>query len=132
MPPNPASVRASIGASPYATSLAARGHALSADEPADLGGTDAGPTPIELLLAALSSCTLITLRMYADRKGWPMEAARVDATHEREGVQDRIAVRLTLDGPLDATQRARLVEIAGKCPVHRMLAGTPEIRIVSE
>ncbi len=108
-------------------------HELTIDEPADVGGTDAGPTPYELLAAALGGCTSITLTMYARRKGWPLEEVRVVLRHAkihaadcaecetRSGMLDRIDREITLVGPLDDAQRQRLLEIADKCPVHRTL-----------
>jgi putative redox protein len=96
----------------------ANGHALVADEPAALGGTNAGPTPYDYLLSALGSCTAITVRMYADRKGWPLESVTVRA---EQGRIDRIELELKLEGPLDVGQRERLREIADKCPVKRTL-----------
>ena len=115
------------------TEVKANGHALVADEPADLGGTDAGPTPYDYLLVALGSCTSITVRMYADRKGWPLESVTVRLEHGRihakdceecetkSGRIDRIELELELEGPLDAEQRERLREIADRCPVHQTL-----------
>jgi len=115
-------------------------HSLVADEPASVpNGHDAGPTPYGLLLASLGSCMAMTLRLYADRKEWPLEAVRVELSHGRihardcadcvsgEGMIDRIEAKLEIEGPLDEAQRARLHEIAGRCPVHRTL--TSETRI---
>jgi putative redox protein len=108
-------------------------HQTFADEPAGAGGQDRGPTPYELLLSALGACTSITLRMYADRKGWPLEHVSVDLRHEKihaddcaqcdteKGYVDRIHIEIDLRGPLDVEQRARLLDIAHKCPVHRTL-----------
>jgi putative redox protein len=110
-----------------------RGHVLLADEPLEAGGADAGLNPYELLLAALGSCTAMTVRMYAARKAWPLESVEVvlqlDKVHAsdcadcetRDGYLDRITKLVSLHGPLDADQRQRLIEIAERCPVQRTL-----------
>jgi putative redox protein len=117
----------------YRTEIAAGRHTLVADEPASVGGDDAGPTPYDYLLAALGSCTGMTLRMYADRKDWPLEEATVRLSHEKvhaedcdhcdtdRGKVDRIRREIELTGELEDQQRDRLLEIANKCPVHRTL-----------
>jgi putative redox protein len=103
-------------------------HRIRLDEPAETtGGTDTGATPTETLLAALGACEAITLKMYAARKGWPLEDVRVRlnaSTIEGVFVVQR---RLELEGPLDDAQRARLHDIANRCPVQRILLG--EVRV---
>ena len=119
----------------YTTDMQVRGHVVVADEPLELDGADEGPTPFELLCAALASCTAITLRMYAARKTWPLENVEVTVEHakvdeEHEGKTQRVDVfvqKIRLHGPLDDTQKARLMDVAGKCPVHKVLEGTPRM-----
>lgn len=115
------------------TEVTANGYALVADEPVAFGGTDTGPTPYDYLLAALGSCTAMTVRMYADHKGWPLESVLVRMKHGKihakdceeceteNGRVDRIELELELEGPLEEQQRQRLVEVSEKCPVHRTL-----------
>jgi putative redox protein len=119
--------------------ISAHGHALRADEPVEVGGADSGPGPYDFLLAGLGACTAMTVRMYAERKKWPLQNAHVTLRHAKihaedcaecetkTGKLDRIERVIRLDGPLDAEQKARLMEIADKCPVHRTL--TSETRI---
>lgn len=115
------------------TEIMASGHALVADEPESVGGTNSGPTPYDLLSAALGACSSITMRMYADRKDWPLEEATIYLEHTKihaedcahcdtkEGKLDRITREIEIRGSLDEAQRERLVEIANRCPVHRTL-----------
>jgi uncharacterized OsmC-like protein/alpha-beta hydrolase superfamily lysophospholipase len=121
------------GDGPYAQTIAAGPHVLHADEPASVGGRDTGPTPYGLLLASLGACTAMTLRMYARRKGIALEHVSVRLRHEKvhatdcetcetqTGHLDRIDRTIELAGDLDAATRARLLEIAERCPVHRTL-----------
>ena len=107
-------------------------HKLRADEPADKGGDDNGPEPHELLAAALGACTAITLKIYADRKGWPLRDVRVKVSGGSADGRYMITRTLTFTGELDAEQRQRLVEIAEKCPVHRTLTGEVVIKTTEE
>ena len=119
-------------------------HRLLADEPVTVGGMDSGPGPYDLLLAGLGACTSMTLRLYAERKQLPLKQTTVRLRHDKihaadcaecetkEGMIDRIERAITLDGELDAEQRARLMEIADNCPVHRTLESEIDIRTVEE
>jgi putative redox protein len=123
----------------YQHEATSRGHSIIVDEPKEVGGDDTGLTPYEALLAALGSCTAITLRMYATRKGWPLDDVQVELSHERMHARDcedcesedgQLGVvrrKVTLAGDLSEEQRQRLLEIANRCPVHRTLTGTVEI-----
>jgi putative redox protein len=127
------------GAGKFQQEITVGAHRLFADEPVASGGLDSGPTPYDLLAAALGACTAMTLRLYADAKQLPLERVGVELRHEkihaadcsdcetREGKVDRIERVIELEGPLDAAARKRLVEIADKCPVHRTLHA--EIRV---
>ena len=119
---------------PFAHNIAAGAHLMRADEPVDIpGGLDSGAAPYDFLIAGLGACTAMTLRMYAARKKWPLEGVHVLLRHEKRHGQDGIAAsgsgaaldfmtrEITIHGPLDDTQIARLLEIADKCPVHRSL-----------
>jgi putative redox protein len=108
---------ADIGTANYTVSLLAGHHALSADEGSEMGGKDAGPSPHELLCAALGACTAITLRMYAQRKGWPLSAVHVDVQLQIRGRGRAMTRRLRLEGELDEAQRARFADIAERTPV---------------
>ena len=124
----------------YAQAIAAGKHRLTSDEPEASGGTDMGPGPYELLLAALGSCTSSTVAMYARRKNWSLETVRVHLRHSkvhaadcadcdtRDVKLDRIERDIELVGALDDDQRARLMEIADRCPVHRTLTSDIDIK----
>jgi putative redox protein len=110
----------------YAAAIRAGRHRVGADEPVARGGTDTAPSPYELLLAALASCTSITLRMYAERKQWTLGAIQVEASYHLEGTEGRITRVVSFGEALGEEQRARLAEIAEKTPVTRALkAGVP-------
>ena len=107
---------ARIGRDHYKTTIEAGGHALFADEPEKLGGANAGPAPYDLLLSALGACTAITLRMYADRKEWPLESLEVDLRLSGDKDNRKVDRVLTLTG-LDDAQAARLADVAERTPV---------------
>jgi len=128
------------GAEGYTTEIKAGSHAMLADEPKSVGGADLGPTPYGLLASALGACTSMTLRMYADRKMWPLENITVHISHGKiyaedckactegkTGKIDQFQKEIELDGPLDAKQKERLLQIADRCPVHRTLHSEVEI-----
>lgn len=128
-----------IGAKGYTTEVRAGKHHFLADEPTSVGGDDLGPTPYDLLLASLGTCTAMTMRMYADRKKWDLREVRVHLEHNKEYPEDAteadnpkskidvIERVIEMEGELDEKQRARLLEIADRCPVHRTLHN--EIRV---
>jgi len=118
---------ATIGTTDWATTVVAGRHSLVVDEPPALGGQDAGPAPYDLLLASLGGCTAITLRMYAERKGWPLAAVEVDLKHYKDGDRSHIDRVLTLTGDLDDAQRARLADIAERTPVTLTLKSGADI-----
>ena len=126
-------VTATTAAGTYRTEIAAGGHAVIADEPAGAGGTNEGPSPYDLLLAAVASCTAMTVRMYATRKQWPLENVVVRVRNERRHATDcadcetkpvgikRIEREIELHGALNDEQRTRLLEIGDRCPVKQTL-----------
>ena len=130
-------------ASGFAQDIIVGTHRLVADEPLKAGGTDTGPGPYDLLLAALGACTSMTVAMYARRKGWPLETVTVSLSHSREyaadcrdcdtkeGLLDRVDRDIQLSGQLTAEQKQRLIEIADRCPIHRTLTSEIDIRTQS-
>lgn len=111
------------------------GQRFIGDEPVTAGGTGLGPAPHDLLSAALAECTVLTLRLYADRKGWPLEAVEASVGHEVQAdivPRDLFRRTVRLTGPLDEAQRARLMEIAERCPVHRTLTAGSRIESAAE
>ena len=124
----------------YSQIISAGRHVFRGDEPVDAGGSDTGPNPYELLLAALGSCASITVRMYADRKQWPLKGVHVELSYGAAHADDsaacdtetrmitEIEMALSFVGDLSEQQRQRLLEIANKCPVHRTLTSRIQIR----
>ncbi len=123
----------------FKSHLSVGGHPMLADEPVSLGGTNTGPAPFDLLCSALAACTTMTLKMYAERKKWPLESSTCHVTHHKETVEsqdpesktapiDVFERVLTLEGDFTEEQRQRMMEIANRCPVHRTLHNTIEVR----
>ena len=105
----------------YTNDVRTSRHHLFADEPVALGSSDIGPTPFEYIAAALGGCTTITLRMYSERKKWPVTHLACEVKMHKDDGRQVFERLLTIEGDLDDTQRARLIEIADKCPVHKVL-----------
>jgi putative redox protein len=127
---NHATISSSIGKELYKVTIQTpSGNTILADEPMDKGGQNKGFSPTELLIAALAACTSATLRMYADRKGWDLQEVKTDIGLETDDATNitHINRKLSLLGNLDAEQRERLLYIANKCPVHKILSNPIEI-----
>jgi len=136
----PRKVSVAPGRSKYLQDITVGPHKLQADEPSDVGGGEAAPTPYELLLAALGACTSITVQMYAERRRWPLEGVHVELSYAKVHADDcascdtevrtieRIEREISLLGDLSEEQRQRLMDIADKCPLHRTLTSQIEIR----
>jgi uncharacterized OsmC-like protein len=141
--PKPADVVVHGDVRSFGQEIVSGKHRLRADEPVSAGGGDTGPDPYDYLLAALGVCTSMTVGLYARRKQFPLENIAVSLWHSRihardceecetkDGTVDRIDVELELTGPLTSEQHAKLMEIAGKCPVHRTLTSEINIRLRS-
>ncbi len=124
----------------YQVDIVANGHEILADEPKDKGGDNLGPNPYDLLLASLAACKVITVHMYAERKGWPVEKVNISMSHQKidaadcddcdteSGKVDEILCDISFEGDLDDAQRERLAQIADRCPVHRTLHSETKIR----
>ena len=119
---------ATIGADHFRTEITVGGKIVIADEPEELDGTNQGPAPGEFLLISLASCTAITLRMYADRKNWPIEKIIVEVNFEKVDNKTIFKRELQLVGDLTDEQKARLLQIANACPVHKTLTNPIEIQ----
>ena len=108
-----------------------RGHHIYADEPISFGSSDLGLSPFEFLAAGLGACTNMTMRMYVERKGWSVDNLAVVVTHKKVAGGERprnVFVReITIEGDIDDAQRARILEIANKCPVHRTLEASSDV-----
>ena len=119
-------IQGGIGHEHYISKLSMRGHLIVADEPLDNGGKDAGPTPTELILSGLGACTASTLRMYADKKGWDVERIDLEISIRIEktpaGQISHLESQIDITGNITAEEKARMIEIAQKCPVHKLLS----------
>lgn len=127
------SVAIRMSGEPYRAEVTTDAHAFVMDVDPGKGGRDAGPDPHELLAASLGVCTAMTVKMYADRKGWRVDSIQANALHEThrtdEGVKHRFVVDMRIEGEIDDEQRARLIDIAHRCPVHRALVEPKSIEI---
>lgn len=120
-----------IGTEPYRTEVVSDGHTFYLDEPGSLGGANTAPDPYALLLGSLGACKAITLRMYAERKGWDLQSVQLDLEHSRpngRGEPEVIEISVSFTGDLDDKQRARLKEIANACPVQKTITNGLQIQ----
>ena len=115
------------GESRYANRVTMGSHSLISDEPERLGGENLGPNPFDLLGAALAACTSMTIRMYAERKGWDVQNLTVSVDHQRDRGHDTFTRIISFDGPLGEEERERLIDVSHRCPVHRVMEGSATI-----
>ncbi|MGH2563722.1 MAG: OsmC family protein [Ginsengibacter sp.] len=128
-----AKIKSSIGNVPYRIELVSpTGNMVIADEPVDKGGKDKGFSPKELLASALAACTSATVRMYADRKGWPLDEVHTEIELERDEAKNKTIInrKIKFTGNLDEQQKSRLLTVANACPVHKILTNPIEIETV--
>ena len=123
-------VTAIIGKDHFRTEVIASGKTVIVDEAEELGGTNAGPSPGELMLISLASCTAITLRMYADRKKWEVSKITVEVASEKMSSKTIFNCEISLEGDLEEDQRQRLLQIANACPIHRLLTNPIEVNTI--
>lgn len=120
---------AKIKGQKYETTIKVAGHEFIMDEPVDSDGQNLGPNPSDLLKASLAACTAMTMKMYAERKGWDMQDAEVEVEYERD-LKNNItsfSKKVHISGDLTEEQRKRIFEIGGRCPIHRIISNTVEI-----
>lgn len=115
----------------YVNAVAMRHHTLVSDEPERLGGDDLGPNPFDLLCASLGACKSITMRMYAERKGWSVDHLEVTVTHHRERGVDSFICQLSIDGDLANEERDELIEVSRRCPVQKVLSQATVVETVA-
>ncbi len=127
-------ITATIGHQNYKTEITTETNILIADEPKEVGGQGLGFAPKELLVSSLGACTAITLKMYAERKGWNLEEAKVDVEFrwDKENLKSVMERKVELIGDLDEEQKARLLVIANSCPIHKILSNPIEISTILE
>ena len=122
-------VSARIGNETYRTELKTTPHTVTSDEPIGLGGKDLGPSPGDLLRMSLASCTAITLRMYANRKGWDVKSIEVTVGTEKIQRKTIFSVSIGIDGAIDPSQRQRMLQIGKLCPIHKILTGEIDVSV---
>jgi putative redox protein len=114
----------------YVVTNSVNEHQFISDEPISHGGQDLGPTPVDMLLASMASCKLITMKMYANRSGWELENVDIELSILERGEKTLISKKMTFTGNIDEKQRLRLIEISGRCPVVKMLNGSIEFKLI--